>query len=517
MKFPLLSAALTMCFCTGIFAQQQQAPPEYAELRAAIQSLDAPARVKELKRIKAAYPSSTLIFQIDMNLLSALTESADSLEKALADQKEILDEIKLQYKFSAFVNATSMLIGHSKVDDFSGDELLKAVQGYKAKGNELIANPDFMATIPENYREQALNSYKTAFEIPLANAQMKAGNNKVALDILEKYKTTGTLNAGYYTALGEVLFSLERFDGAMNALMSAVTEGNSSALENAKKAYAKVKGSEDGFEVALKALRTQLPFHPPPFKAPENWQGKAVLAELFTGSECPPCVAADFAFDGFIESYPTKYLVILEYHLPIPLYDPMMNPTAIKRQSYYGRNVIGGTPTIVINGVHSIPAGGGRGAALGSFNRLKEGIDPLINHVAEVTITAKATLSGDEVKVDCEFSSVIENADYNVILVQGMEEFEGGNGIIHHKMVVREMTTISPATSATVSFNIPESEKATEDHVTEWSKTINQGIFSGSKWPQINFKIDRKDLKAVVFIQHKESKQVLNAFVADVK
>jgi thiol-disulfide isomerase/thioredoxin len=43
-----------------------------------------------------------------------------------------------------------------------------------------------------------------------------------------------------------------------------------------------------------------------------------VLAELFTGSECPPCVGADLAFDGLVEAVPAKYLAVLVYHLPIP-------------------------------------------------------------------------------------------------------------------------------------------------------------------------------------------------------
>ena len=38
----------------------------------------------------------------------------------------------------------------------------------------------------------------------------------------------------------------------------------------------------------LEAKLKALPFQPDAFKAPADWKGKAVLAELFTGSECPP-------------------------------------------------------------------------------------------------------------------------------------------------------------------------------------------------------------------------------------
>ncbi|MCL1908297.1 MAG: hypothetical protein FWG12_02895 [Holophagaceae bacterium] len=519
MKSPLIQAILALGLCSGLFAQTQQPPPEVAEINAAMSNADIPARVKELKRIKAAYPNSVLANAINGFILNNATGITESLEEALKEQKEILDfdETVSIGQYSMLSTAARALIAHPKINDFSGAEVLKAIQGYKDKGTPLFANPVFIATIPEDLREEVPNRLKSDFEIPIARAQVMAGNAQAALGILEELKKAGALNADYYAAQGEALLKLERFDEALDAYLTAAADGTGPAAESAKKIYVKVKGSEAGFDAVLLARKAQLPFHPPPFVAPENWQGKAVLAELFTGSECPPCVAADFAFDGFIESYPAKHLVVLEYHLPIPRYDPMMNPATKARQDYYGRSVITGTPTSIIDGTKSIPAGGGRSASEGSFNRVKTGIDPLLGNETPVIIKATATLSGDAVRVDCEFSKVVDDSDYNIVLVQGVEEFEGGNGIVHHKMVVRDIETIAPATSASVTFNIPESEKSAEEYVTEWAKTVNQGIFASSKWPQINYKIDRKGLKAVVFVQDKESKQVHNAFVADVK
>ena len=518
MKLTVIPAILAFGLCVFAQAQaQQQPPPELAEINAAMGNEDIPARVKELKRIKATYPNSVYANTLNMMLLNFAPGITDSLEEALTEQKEIINGASQQSQFSLIVNAAQILVAHPRINEFSGEAVLNAIREYKERHARFTADPGFVATIPENARERVLNSAKAAFEVPMARALAMAGNGQEALNILEEFKKNGQLDANYYTAMGEALSKLERFEEALDAYLAAAAEGAGPATESARKIYAKVKGSDAGFDATLLARKVQLPFHPPAFVAPEKWQGKAVLAELFTGSECPPCVAADFAFDGLIESYPSSHLVILEYHLPIPRYDPMMNPATKAREDYYGRSVIGGTPTSVINGVHSVPAGGGRSASEGSFNRLKEAIDPLMVHEAPVTIKASATLSDDTIKVDCEFSGAIEGTDYNIVLVQGMEEFAGGNGIIHHKMVVRDIETIEPTTKASVTFNIPKSEKAAENYVTEWSKTVNQGIFSGSRWPQINYKIDRKDMKVVVFVQQKESKQVYNAFVTDVK
>jgi len=38
--------------------------------------------------------------------------------------------------------------------------------------------------------------------------------------------------------------------------------------------------------------------HAPAYVRPKGRTGRMVLAELFTGAGCPPCVGADLAFDG---------------------------------------------------------------------------------------------------------------------------------------------------------------------------------------------------------------------------
>lgn len=80
----------------------------------------------------------------------------------------------------------------------------------------------------------------------------------------------------------------------------------------------------------------------------KNESGKIVLAELFTGAECPPCVATDMAFDKLSEYYPRTDLAILEYHVHIPGPDPMTNPDTFKRYKFYGGNY--GTPTVFLMG-----------------------------------------------------------------------------------------------------------------------------------------------------------------------
>jgi thiol-disulfide isomerase/thioredoxin len=106
------------------------------------------------------------------------------------------------------------------------------------------------------------------------------------------------------------------------------------------------------------------PFHPEPFARPESGSARVALIEMFTGSECPPCVAADLAFDSLIESTKPTEVVALQYHLHIPGPDPMTNAASEERAKYYG---VGSTPSPYFNGkAEEKVRGGGAGPGPGA-------------------------------------------------------------------------------------------------------------------------------------------------------
>ena len=261
----------------------------------------------------------------------------------------------------------------------------------------------------------------------------------------------------------------------------------------------------------LEAKLKALPYHPEPFKAPADWKGKAVLAELFTGSECPPCVGADLAFDGLVESVPAKYLVILVYHLPIPRPDPMMNPATKTRQDVYG---VKSTPTVLFDGANRMVGGGNRVMAEGKFAEYKTAVEPLLSAAPEVLLKVRASLARGAVKVAYEFDRVVPGAEYHLVLVQDEQEHKGSNGLVSHKMVVRDLVTVDPAAPKTATFDLAASEKAADAYLTEFEKTYTR--VPNFKWAVRRNAIPRQGLKVVFFVQDKETRKVLNAVVADV-
>ncbi len=212
----------------------------------------------------------------------------------------------------------------------------------------------------------------------------------------------------------------------MESYLAAAVEEYADAAAKGKRLYATLHGSDEGFDAALAAKVKALPFAPGPFKAPAGWKGKAVLAELFTGSECPPCVGADLAFDALIETFPAKYLAVLVYHLPIPRPDPMMNPATALRAGAYG---VGSTPTVIIDGTNKSLGGGGRGAAEGKFAQYRAAIEPLLAEAPGVSLIARASLAGDTVTVAYDLDKAVPGAEYILVLVQDEQEHRGSNGV----------------------------------------------------------------------------------------
>ena len=53
--------------------------------------------------------------------------------------------------------------------------------------------------------------------------------------------------------------------------------------------------------------------------------------EIFTGAECPPCVAADVGFDALLKSYKPTEFIGLQHHLHIPGPDPLTNADTVAR------------------------------------------------------------------------------------------------------------------------------------------------------------------------------------------
>ncbi len=492
-------------------AAQNQMPPEVKELRAAFRIEDPAARIKELQRIKAAYPSSQFISMIEQNILTAKVDLAGTLAEVLALQKDMLAKAQAERVQALFIAADGLL-NHAKVATFDGTKVLAAVLSYRDAAVKAMGSPEAFEGVPADQHEAFRTFFFNGFKLFVAAARLGAGDAGQAKADLDAYiKEGGPTDGAYLYLLGGVNEKTGKTKEACDAYLRAAAEKYRDAADKAKALYVKLNGKADGFEAALDAKMMELPYRAEPFQAPAAWKGRTVLAELFTGSECPPCVGADLGFDGLIEAYPAKYLAVLEYHLPIPRPDPMINGATQKRGEYYG---VDSTPSTFFDGEAKVGGGGSRGMAGGKFKAYKAEIDPLIAAAPALRLEAKAVRTGDVIKVECRPDKAAAGADIFVALVQGVEKFAGSNGIVFHKMVVRDLAVL-PAAGGSASFDVAASEAAADAYLTKFEQTGSP--IKGFKFTERHAKIDRKGLRIVAWAQAKDTKKVLNTVVVEVK
>jgi hypothetical protein len=188
----------------------------------------------------------------------------------------------------------------------------------------------------------------------------------------------------------------------------------------------------------------------------------------------------------------------------------MINAATQKRSEYYG---VESTPSTFFDGEAKAGGGGSRGMAGGKFKDYKAEIDPRIAAAPALRLEAKTVRAGDVIKVDCRPDKTAAGADIFVALVQGVEKFSGSNGIVFHKMVVRDLAVL-PAAGGSASFDLGASETAADAYLTDFEQTVP---VKGYKFPERHAKIDRQGLRIVAWAQAKDTKKVLNTVVVEVK
>ncbi len=186
----------------------------------------------------------------------------------------------------------------------------------------------------------------------------------------------------------------------------------------------------------------------PPFKG-ENFAGRkakserTVAMELFTGAMCPPCVAADLAFDVLEKTYKPRDLVLIQYHMHIPGPDPLTNADSEARWTYYQKTFpmdVRGTPTTLFNGKPLPGGGGGVDMAEKKYQEYRDAIDPLLEEPDEVKLAATATRAGDRVDINVDVSGLPEPGStkkLRILLVEETVHFAGSNKMRLHHNVVR--------------------------------------------------------------------------------
>ncbi len=256
-------------------------------------------------------------------------------------------------------------------------------------------------------------------------------------------------------------------------------------------------------------------FHRAPSELKKNESERIVLAELFTGSECRPCQAADIAFDYLIERYRTSSLAILEYHLHIPAPDPFVNMDSENRGNYYSVN---STPTAVFGGTTVNSSGGSRVAARNKFLLYSDIIERQLKRPTTVSITLQASMKKNIVSVSAKATAGTSSKSLKlrIALVEDEVSYKGANGIERHKFVVRKMLKSADGFAFAKNGKVTVEQKvdltAVQKELNEYFTKANaQFAEMGAAIRENKSKIEPARLAVVAFVQDDMTKEVLQS------
>jgi hypothetical protein len=278
----------------------------------------------------------------------------------------------------------------------------------------------------------------------------------------------------------------------------------------------------EGRAVALNAkldeefARNAIKFDPAPPQGRRSTSNRVVLAELFTGAQCPPCVAADIAFDAALQVYKPSQVVFLQYHEHVPRADPLTSAAGEVRLHYYSD--IPGTPAFVLDGKLVDESIGGpidRGER--SYELLHAALDQAMETPAEARLNLTARREGDMIDLTADIADLSrpgERTRLRFVLVEDVVHYAAPNGQRLHHHVVRDfpggvdgIALPEKTAKRSVKVNLGQVRAAQMQYLAQ--------VAARQTFPDDEQPLELKNLKAVAFIQDDVSKQVLQAAQAD--
>jgi len=498
---------------------------------------------KEPKVIRGSFGDGTRLFRGSLN-----AQEGEKIERPAPPKAP--DELAQVQRLTAAANQARLKARQSK-DANDKAELLDAAKAAEKEVDEKV---------PGLYREIIAKHPESPFAVDAANnllrradkikptAQEVAGCVKIVQSDAAKYGPKIERDSSLQVAetiVGQKAIAATALPLA-EAVVAGVKESDPLAVQSralkvlvtAEKAAGKNNAAT---ELRLAKVETALDAEyvkkVPPFK-PENFAGRkdkdanrVAVMELFTGATCPPCVAADAAFDALKMSYQPKDLILIQYHMHIPAPDTLTNPDTIARWNYYSdkfKAEMRGVPSALFNGkpfseYDKDPTHGGGGAMSNSenkFGQYRNVIDPLLEAKSDLKISGTAKRAGDKINIGVKVDGVAEPGDHlkcRLLLVEEKVRYAGSNGIRFHHQVVRAMPAGGSAGTSLVAKTTQVGNNFDlTDLRTNLTKYLDDFAVERA-FPNPDRPMELSHLKVIALVQDDNSGEILNAAEIEVE
>jgi len=467
---------------------------------------DPQKKIEALEKVVKDFPDKVVAFQARNDVLDAyIKDFPTQTDKIRAAAEKIFEPSKVSPLAlgSSYLNVATKLMDAGLMLDWA-EEL-------STKGSAMYEDE-----LAKNIRRQRARGQDT-----LGRIYLKQGKTKQAKTYLKLALTNDPELSSSMIGLGTIAEStgdhktaVEYFTSA--AVKTPLKKTDRQLMETAYRAMHQdsLTGLEDLLDSKYRKLNAGLHFDH--YQTSTKRTSRTALAELFTGSGCGPCVAADLGFDGLLERYKRQDLVVLIYHLHIPLPDPMTNPATVDRGKYYG---VPGTPTPVVDGFRLPSAGGSRDMTKGFYDRVNPKIESELELAAQAQIAVTGAIAGDIVKANVvvdQIKAPSPDLKLQIALTEDEVRYTGENGVRFHPMVVRslggkEANGFALSGSGPTTIEWAFDLKAMSDQLKKYLDGYEQQGHRGDPFTFLDkkYQIDPNNLSLVAFVQDMKTKQVL--------
>jgi hypothetical protein len=508
--------------------QAKPVAPEDQAFRDALAIKDPQAKLRAFQRLLKDWPESPAVKNgaVDFNIFSlSCTATAESAKEARRAADAFLAGVPADDRDKQAIENFLMAFGLVRADVMWAD-----VERYARKSLEYWDSRG-TATPP---RTSGVDLQRPAVLTVLGQALVKQGRDDEAEPFFRQAYLARADEPGVVGEVVPHLLDSARKRGRADeqveyltalALYGRLTPERRRELEDTWRSSH--NGSIDGLEAMLDTrYEAELPAAIPvtPFERNAAPGARTVLAEMFTGSSCAPCVGMDLAFESALRRYGARDLAVLVYHQHVPAPDPLANPSGLARFASYSG---GGVPAAFIDGAASITDGGGKATEAAGIYRT--GVQPAIERAMAVPagarIALRATRNGDiihaTVSVD-QVSKTTAAVTLQVALVEARVRYSGSNGIRFHPMVVRKLVgdgagvrvTAGGRTTTDQVFDIAAIRRELKTYLDDFE--ANNTTFGKITFAEKKYDLDAANLRVVAFVevQDEHGRRVLQAAVA---
>jgi thiol-disulfide isomerase/thioredoxin len=518
-----------------------ETPPDVKAYQAANGIADPAQKIAALEKFQKDFPNSESVTNANRSILSTL---ASKMPEQTARMQQVAKTILGRAKDKKDKGSLSAGIAETLL---TNKVLLTDAEKYARTSIGSLNEAQFIADQKAQFAKRPISAGETVQPPPteqelikrfhesrasrlatLGRIEFELGKMPAAVKLLNEAYAADRSQPGAQGTLGEIAAQKGDYAKALDYLIAARLAGQTapSTLAALDSAYSHTHaGTTAGLDELLDAeyrKRFPNPLHLAAFQPTEKRTGRLVLAEVFTGSGCPPCVGADLAFDAARERYSPKDLVVVMYHQHVPRPDPMTNADTQARFKYYG---VLGVPTYFIDGGSVKFNGAGRDATKTVYEHIQPPIEKDLDSPAEAKIAVTASASGSTVKVTAAVEGVESHSPdlkIHVLLLEKELRYSGENGIRFHPMVVRAMGgehddgfPLDPAAPASAEqiWDLDKIGASLKTQLDDYEAKGHRG--SAFKFIEKKYQIDRGNLAVAVFVQDSKTKHVLQAAFVD--